>query len=58
MTADELVAAITRMTAAFAKPPAWRKLVTNCFAQDFSWAQSARRYLDWFDALTRTRGAA
>ncbi len=55
---DELVAAITRMTAVFAKPPAWRKLVANCFAQDFSWAQSARRYLDWFAALTRTRGAA
>ncbi|MGB6552450.1 MAG: glycogen/starch synthase, partial [Candidatus Binataceae bacterium] len=54
--AGELVAAIARMTAAFARPPAWRKLVANCFAQDFSWAQSARRYLDWFAALTRARG--
>jgi starch synthase len=56
--ADELLAAVARMTAVFARPPAWRKLVANCFAQDFSWAQSARSYLDWFGALTRTRGAA
>ncbi|MHB8381971.1 MAG: glycogen synthase GlgA [Candidatus Binataceae bacterium] len=54
--AGELVAAITRMTAAFAKPPAWRKLVANCFARDFSWAQSARHYLDWFTDLARIRG--
>jgi len=55
--ADELIAALTRMTAVFAKPPVWRKLVANCFAQDFSWAQSARHYLDWFAALARARAA-
>jgi starch synthase len=56
--AGELVAALARMTAVFAKPPAWRKLVANCFAQDFSWAQSARHYLEWFAALARSRAAS
>ncbi|HVA82136.1 MAG TPA: glycogen synthase GlgA [Candidatus Binataceae bacterium] len=56
--ADELVAAVKRMTAVFAKPPAWRKLMANCFAQDFSWAESARSYLDWFASLANARGQA
>jgi starch synthase len=56
--ADELIAALARMTAVFAKPAAWRKLMANCFALDFSWAESARHYLDWFAALDRARAAA
>jgi starch synthase len=57
-TTEEMIAALERMTAVFAKPPVWRKLMQNCFARDFSWTESARLYLDWFTALARARTAA
>jgi starch synthase len=55
-TPEALLGALRRMTRVFAAPPAWRKLMANAFAADFSWAASARRYLDWFAALRRERG--
>ncbi len=51
-----MIAALKRMAAVFAKPPLWRKLVANCFAANFSWAESARHYIEWFTALRRERG--
>src|SRR5208282_2218847 len=54
---DALVDAIRRMAKVFANPPAWRRLVQNCFAADFSWDRAARNYLDWFSHLGAPRGA-
>ncbi|MGH7814744.1 MAG: glycogen synthase GlgA [Candidatus Binataceae bacterium] len=51
-----MVAAMGRMAAAFRNPPAWRRLMDNCFAADFSWDGAARQYLDWFARLRKARG--
>lgn len=53
---EAMLAALRRMTGMFANPPAWRRLMANAFAADFSWQASARRYLDWFRTLRRERG--
>ena len=53
---DALVGALERMLATYADPPAWQRLMRNCFAADFSWDRAARSYLDWFDKLRVEQG--
>jgi starch synthase len=55
--ADAMVAAIARARRLFADRAAWRRLMDNCFAADFSWTVSARQYLRWFDDLRGARRA-
>jgi len=54
--ASAMVDAMARARRLFADRVAWRRLMDNCFAADFSWSVSARHYLRWFDDLRRTRG--
>ncbi len=51
--ADAMVDAMTRAGRLFADRAAWRRLMDNCFAADFSWTVSAHHYLRWFDDLRR-----
>ncbi|MCB2191629.1 MAG: glycogen synthase GlgA [Deltaproteobacteria bacterium] len=37
----------------FAQPDAWRRLMLNGMAQDFSWTASARRYLELYQATAQ-----
>ena len=39
----------------FAQPEAWRRLMLNGMAQDFSWTASARRYLELYRATAQRR---
>jgi starch synthase len=55
-TASALTGAMARARRLFADSAGWRRLMDNCFAADFSWEVSARRYLQWFDELRRARG--
>jgi starch synthase len=55
--AEALVDAMARARRLFADGKAWRRLMDNCFAADFSWTVSARNYLRWFDDLRSARGA-
>jgi starch synthase len=54
--AAEMVAALRRMLATFRDRPAWRRLMRNCFASDFSWDAAARQYVEWFTRLRKIRG--
>ena len=54
--AEALLDAVTRMTTVFANTAAWKRLMQNCFAADFSWDRAARDYLAWFDRLEARRG--
>jgi starch synthase len=55
--ASAMLDALARARRLFADRAAWGRLMDNCFAADFSWTASARRYLRWFDDLRRARGA-
>ena len=55
---EDLLGALSRMTAVFRNRQQWRKLQANCFAADFSWEKSARAYMSWFEELQRERRAA
>ena len=55
---EDLLGALSRMTAVFRNRDQWRKLRANCFAADFSWEKSARAYMSWFEELHRERRAA
>ncbi len=50
-----LVAALERAVKTFRNVHLWRRLMSNCFAADFSWRRSARQYLDWFERLRAER---
>jgi starch synthase len=52
---DEMVAALARMVATFRNRTAWRRLMVNCFAADFSWERAARQYAAWFSTLRKER---
>jgi starch synthase len=54
--AAEMVAALARMVATFKDRAAWRRLMANCFASDFSWERAARQYVEWFTRLRKARG--
>ena len=53
--ADAMVDAMARARRLFADRAAWRRLMDNCFAADFSWTVSAHHYLRWFDDLRRAQ---
>lgn len=53
---EALLDAARRAKGLFADRAAWRRLMDNCFAADFSWTVSARHYLQWFGELRRARG--
>jgi len=53
--ADAMVNAMARARRLYEDRAAWRRLMDNCFAADFSWTVSARQYLRWFDDLSRAR---
>lgn len=52
---EALLEAASRARRLFTNRAAWRRLMDNCFAADFSWSVAARHYLDWFAELRRTR---
>jgi len=54
--AAEMVAALRKAVATFKNRAAWRRLMANCFAADFSWEVAARKYADWFAHLRKERG--
>jgi starch synthase len=56
-TASALAGAMARARRLFGERATWRRLMDKCFAADFSWEASARRYLQWFDELSRARAA-
>jgi len=49
--ADAFADAIARSLAAFARADQWRALQRTGMRQDFSWARSARQYLDLYQSL-------
>jgi starch synthase len=55
--ADAMVNSMARARRLYEDRAAWRRLMDNCFAADFSWTVSARQYLRWFADLNRTRRA-
>ncbi len=55
--AEALADAMARARRLYNDRAAWRRLMDNCFAADFSWTVSARHYLRWFDDLRRAGGA-
>jgi starch synthase len=53
-----LVAALKRALGVFDKQIQWRRLVSNCFKCDFSWARAAREYTEWFERLQLERNGS
>jgi starch synthase len=47
----DLLKAVQRATAVFADQTAWRKLMKNGMAQDFSWEASAKKYVHVYRSL-------
>ncbi|TAN55876.1 MAG: glycogen synthase GlgA [Magnetospirillum sp.] len=43
--------AVERAVSLYAKKDQWRKIVTACVGQDFSWGRSAARYLELYKSL-------
>jgi starch synthase len=54
--ADDMVAALRRMVATYKQPAAWKRLMANAFAADFSWETAARNYVAWFEKLRKASG--
>lgn len=52
-TVDALMGAVQAALAAFADQGAWGQVVHNAMMQDFSWTQSATRYLDLYRRAMR-----
>ncbi|HEX4999380.1 MAG TPA: glycogen synthase GlgA [Terriglobia bacterium] len=52
---DALMWAIRRALSFWQKPDVWRTIMVNGMTADFSWAASARRYLDAYHRVTRRR---
>jgi starch synthase len=48
---EDLLKALDRALAHFYRQGEWRKLINNAMAADFSWARSARAYLDLYQKL-------
>jgi starch synthase len=48
-----LLKAVQRAVAVYADGPAWRKLMKNGMAKDFSWEASARKYIQLYRSLAR-----
>ena len=45
---DALLAAVSEALGVFANRASWRRVVQNAMVQDFSWGQSAARYVDLY----------
>jgi starch synthase len=54
-TKADLCDALRRALRVFADRHAWRHLMANCFAADFSWAASAARYIELYQRLLAER---
>ena len=50
-TAGDLMEACDRALAAFDDPAAWSRITTAGMRRDFSWRESARRYLHVYDTV-------
>jgi starch synthase len=48
-----LLKAVQRAASVYADSAAWRKLMKNGMAKDFSWEASARKYIQLYRSLTR-----
>jgi starch synthase len=53
--AAELIAAMRRALRVFGDRAAWRRLMPNCFAADFSWSAAAARYMEFYRQLIADR---
>jgi starch synthase len=47
-TAEALLQAVQAALTTYANRTAWQQLIRNAMAQDFSWEQSAKQYLDLY----------
>jgi starch synthase len=54
-TRQELITALRRALRIFRDPPAWRRLMANCFAADFSWSAAAAHYMELFAQILAAR---
>jgi starch synthase len=54
-TPEALLAAVREALSAFANRTAWHRLMHNAMAQDYSWEQSARRYVDLYQRAVDAR---
>lgn len=52
-TTEPMLATIQRALAAYRRPSAWKSLVRNAMAQDFSWLASARKYEALYKKITQ-----
>lgn len=55
---DQLVEKVNEALAVYEDKDLWRTLILNGMANDFSWDVSARRYIEVFENLRRSRAAA
>lgn len=51
-----LLEALRAALALYADPPAWRRLMQNGMAEDFSWDRSARQYMTLYRRIETLRG--
>jgi starch synthase len=56
--ADQLLERIYEALIAYADQDVWRQIMINGMRQDFSWANSARKYVDVYSAVRRRSAAA
>ncbi|MGD9497083.1 MAG: glycogen synthase GlgA [Armatimonadota bacterium] len=52
---DDVLFAIERAVLAMRDRARWERLVARCMAQDFSWAESARKYADLYERAAASR---
>ena len=55
-TGAALLLAIEQAIAAYHQPGVWQQLVSNGMEKDFSWARSAKQYLEIYRALREAKG--
>jgi len=56
-TADALLATVRRAASTYRQPLAWKALVRNAMAEDFSWDASAREYVTLYRKALKARTA-
>jgi starch synthase len=54
-TGAALLLAIEQALAAYHQPTLWQQLVSNGMGKDFSWARSAKQYLEIYQALQKRK---
>ncbi len=57
-SAVALLACLQRAIATFRDRGTWSKLQQNCMREDYSWAQSARKYANLYEALYKEKTSA